>query len=122
MSSKALFVLLALLLSVLPGEGADPVAEDQARLLYQQGLQAWHNRQYEEAARLCRRAMALDPDQAEAPNLLGAVLVQDRDFQGARKLYARSFKLKPNFNSAFNLAEMDFCEKKWRQMLQPLLL
>lgn len=51
---------------------------------------------------------------AELENLRGAIFTKMRDFPTARKHFEKSVQLEnANFHPKFNLAELDFVEKKW---------
>jgi tetratricopeptide (TPR) repeat protein len=72
--------------------------------LIAQGLQHHRANRLDEAARLYGRAQALDPDDAEAPHLLGVLAQQRGDFVGSIALIERAIALKPAAHHFTNLA------------------
>ena len=49
-----------------------------------------------QAAQACEDALRIDPDFSEAYLLLGAVRLQQQDFQGAQSTFQRAASLKPD--------------------------
>ena len=60
------------------------------------------------------RIEAISPDLYQTYNLRGAIYTKLRSFDKARAAFERSLELQPNvIESSFNLAELDFVEKKF---------
>ncbi len=60
------------------------------------------------------RIEAISPDLYQTYNLRGAIYTKLRSFDKARAAFKKSLKLQPNvIESSFNLAELDFVEKKF---------
>ena len=82
-----------------PGTVAAPTAE--ANRLFQQAVSHQHNGQANEAVRLYRRLLALNPDHAEAHNNLGCVLLEQAKPKEAAVHFVRSLTLLPQLCDDF---------------------
>jgi Flp pilus assembly protein TadD len=82
--------LLALLLAPSPDV---PVATADEQLRF--GIDVARKGLWTEARFRFERAVALDPENAQALNNLGVALEQQGDFDGARGAYEKALKLKP---------------------------
>jgi Flp pilus assembly protein TadD len=83
--------LLTLLLAPAPDV---PVATADQQLRF--GIDVARKGLWTEARFRFERAVALDPDNAQALNNLGVALEQQGDFAGAREAYEKALKLKPD--------------------------
>jgi Flp pilus assembly protein TadD len=83
--------LLSLLLAPLPDV---PVANADQQLRF--GIEVARKGLWTEARFRFERAVALDPENAQALNNLGVALEQQGDFEKARGAYEKALKLKPN--------------------------
>ncbi len=79
--------------------GTAPIAE--ASRLFQQAVSHQHNGQANEAVRLYRRLLALNPDHAEAHNNLGCVLLGEGKPKEAAVHFVRSLTLLPQLCDDF---------------------
>src|SRR5688500_4206179 len=79
--------------------GAPPMAE--ASRLFQQAVSHQHNDQADEAIRLYRRLLALNPDHAQAHNNLGCVLLVQGKPKEAAVHFVRSRTLLPQLCDDF---------------------
>lgn len=108
------------------GEAAASATKDRAaarqlraegRELRTKALEAFRIKDLEVAARFCDEALGLNPEDMEANNLRGALYMEARDFEAARDMFQKAAGLgaTPDPDVLFNLAEVDFVEKKWRE-------
>lgn len=81
----------------------DALVEDKAadyRTLVELCKRAIQERMFEEAGEIARRAMARNPAQPEAYNLLGALLEIEGDTQESLKFYRAALDIDPTFQPA----------------------
>jgi Flp pilus assembly protein TadD len=88
---SATLPLLLLLLS--PG---DKSAREQGEHELKFGIEVAKKGLWSEARFRFERAVALDPESAQAQNNLGVALEQQGDFKGAHAAYERALKLNPS--------------------------
>lgn len=95
-------------LAVAPADKAKADADCKA------GLREFAARNLKKAEELSDSALTLDPDNAGAAVLKGAVQIEKRDFPAARAAFEKVDKLSPgNPQIGFNLAELDYVEHRW---------
>jgi Flp pilus assembly protein TadD len=82
-----------LLLLLSPGDKSD---REQGGHELKFGIEVAKRGLWSEARFRFERAVALDPDSAQALNNLGVALEQQGDFKGAHAAYEKALKLKPN--------------------------
>ncbi len=119
----------AFLLPGVPGARAGllPSAKDrsQGEALFQQASTAYQGGDYAGSLHLLEQADALEPDQADAWNLRGVVLLKQKAYDKAEAAFARSVKIDPGLWAAqFNLAEVSFQKKNFaraRSVFESLL-
>lgn len=88
-------MLLALpLVGLLLGAGSMPAASSQDEVEF--GINAARRGLWNEARFRFEKAVALDPDNAEALNNLAISLEQQGSFDRAREAYDKALKLKPD--------------------------
>ena len=81
------------LLLLAPG---DRSGRDQGQDELKFGIDVAKRGLWAEARFRFERAVALDPESAQAQNNLGVALEQQGDFKGARAAYEKALKMKPN--------------------------
>lgn len=85
---------------------ADPAGEpgastdDQARRLYQQGVEYARRQQWEQAIQAYQQAVRLDPRFVEAWTNLGYAYRKIRDYSRSVEAYRRALSLRPDFAPA----------------------
>ncbi len=105
------------LLANLPAaHGGLPTSKDRSQgdALFAQATTAYQGGDYAGALHLLEQADALKPDQADAWNLRGVVLLKQKAYDKAEAAFARSVAIDPNLWAAqFNLAEVSFQKKNY---------
>lgn len=91
----------------------EPVIDQATEDLFQKSEAAFKGRDFKTSKELCEQVIERDPGHAAAINLIGRLLVQDREFVRAKKYFAMAHRIKPGSGTSFNLAEMDFLARDW---------
>lgn len=91
------------LLCVVP---AATYASDESALLLARGEVAYHHGQYEEAQSLLRRAIAADPEDADAHYFLGVILFKRGLYDQAAAAFERTLELRPGNRQVGRSLEM----------------
>ena len=113
-STMKLFIILlsATLLSSLHAQEAPEITK--ADVHYTHASLLFADNKIEDAMEQCGKALELDPDHHKSLNLMGACLVNQRDFDTARRYFQRVQDVAPNLSAEFNIAELDFLSKHWK--------
>ena len=96
--------------------GLIPTGKDRAQgdAFFQQAETAFQNGDLAGALKLLEQADALKPDQADAWNLRGVVLLKQRAYDRAEAAFGRAVSIDTSLWAAqFNLAETAFQKKDW---------
>lgn len=112
-AGSGLMKALVILAFFVCAHAAEPVKDQATEDLLGKSIDAFNGRDFKASKELCRQVIERDPAHAGAINLMGSLLVQDRDFVRAKKYFAMAHRLKPGFETSFNLAEMDFLARNW---------
>ena len=118
-SRWAILAAAALWLAVgIPAASAGliPSGKDRAQgdALFQQAGTAFQGGDLAGALRLLEQADALKPDQADAWNLRGVVLLKQRAYDKAEAAFGRAVSIDTAlWEAQFNLAEVSFQKKDW---------
>ena len=96
-----------------------------AKTAFEQGLQAYEQRDFDSAARLAEQADTAEPNQPQVLNLRGAILLEQQKYDEAERFFKQALKADPKFREAqFNLADVPFRNKDYaeaRDRFQALL-
>src|SRR6478672_11730542 len=96
-----------------------------AKTAFEQGLQAYEQRDFDSAVRLAEQADTAEPNQPQVLNLRGAILLEQQKYDEAEGFFKEALKVDPKFREAqFNLADVPFRNKdyaKARDRFQALL-
>jgi tetratricopeptide (TPR) repeat protein len=96
-----------------------------AKTAFEQGLQAYEQRDFDSAARLAEQADTAEPNQPQVLNLRGAILLEQQKYDEAERFFKQTLKADPKFREAqFNLADVPFRNKDYaeaRDRFQALL-
>ena len=106
------------LLAGVPGASAGllPAGKDRAQgdALFQQAGTAFQSGDLAGALKLLQQADALKPDQADAWNLRGVILLKQHAYDQAEAAFGRAVAIDPSLWAAqFNQAEAAFQKKDW---------
>ena len=103
-----------------------PKPVEDYKLILKQARLAYHQKNYDEALEKVRKVESLKPDQPEIINFRGAIYAETGRYAEAVELYKKSLAIEPNsFWPAFNIAEVDFIQKKYsdaRTKLQEMMV
>src|SRR5437016_11033095 len=96
-----------------------------AKTAFEQGLQAYEQRDFDSAARLAEQADTAEPNQPQVLNLRGAILLEQQKYDEAERFFKQALTADPKFREAqFNLADVPFRNKDYaeaRDRFQALL-
>jgi tetratricopeptide (TPR) repeat protein len=96
-----------------------------AKTAFEQGLQAYEQRDFDSAARLAEQADTAEPNQPQVLNLRGAILLEQQKYDEAERFFKQALKADSKFREAqFNLADVPFRNKDYaeaRDRFQALL-
>jgi adenylate cyclase len=92
-----------------------------ARLWPKKSTPAEIDRHIDEAITLCRRALELDPDDAEAHRIMGALFLLRRDYEQAEKHVRRALALNPNHALIAIKAANFYCYAGQPEKAEPLI-
>ncbi|MBI4357766.1 MAG: hypothetical protein HY584_00565 [Candidatus Omnitrophica bacterium] len=86
----------AFLLETKQGETTDIVSLNTGRALYNEAVQSFTKRQFEEAEELLNQSVALDPTNPYAFELLGEIANLNHELDKAESYYKKAFSLNPD--------------------------
>ena len=96
-----------------------------AKTAFEQGLQAYEQRDFDSAVRLAEQADTAEPNQPQVLNLRGAILLEQQKYAEAERFFKQALKADSKFREAqFNLADVPFRNKDYaeaRDRFQALL-
>jgi tetratricopeptide (TPR) repeat protein len=105
------------------GPEATPKPQSVVRAadLYEKARDLHRKGSLQEAMRLYRKTLSLDPNYIDALNNLGVTYIQNRMYPAARESFAKAIRLKPDHvDSHYNLACLDALQGRLRQSLTHL--
>jgi tetratricopeptide (TPR) repeat protein len=85
-----------------------------AEALYKKASACFSAHNFKDCEKLCAQVMMIEPNHADTLSLMGSILVEKREFVQAKVLFKRAYKIKPSYNFAFNIAEMDYIARSWK--------
>ena len=91
---------VALLLAGCPNERLAAQEQETAREYYQEGVFYGKQGKYEEAAMSLEKAVALEPNNADARNALGVIYHRQKQYQQAEEQYLEAIKANPSHAKA----------------------
>jgi tetratricopeptide (TPR) repeat protein len=92
-----------------------------AKDLYEKARDLHRSGRLQEAMRLYRKTLSLDPNYMDALNNLGVIYIQSRMYPAARESFAKAIRLKPDYvDPHYNLACLDALQGRLRQSLAHL--
>jgi len=87
-----------------------------AKTAFEQGLQAYEQRDFDSAVRLAEQADTAEPNQPQVLNLRGAILLEHQKYDEAERFFKQALKADPKFREAqFNLADVPFRNKDYAE-------
>ncbi len=91
-------------------------AQEYAKAKFEQAQQAFQQRDFTAARKLIEEADGAIPDQAATLNLRGAILLEQKDYDGADAAFKQALKLDPKFREAeYNSALIPFKKAEYGQ-------
>lgn len=101
----------------LKSQESPPSAEYQGK--YRKAIELFNEAKYEETLSLLEQAVALEPQQTSAYNLIGAALVKLKRFDEAGAVFRKILSVQPdNAIAMFNFGESLFLAKKYPEAKQ----
>lgn len=89
-------------------------AKEYSKAKFEQAQQAFQQRDFTAARKLVDEADAAIPSQAATVNLRGAILLEQKDYDGAEAAFKEALKLDPKFREAeYNSALIPFKKKEY---------
>src|SRR6476646_7340479 len=87
-----------------------------AKTAFEHALQAYEQRDFDSAARLAEQADTAEPNQPQALNLRGAILLEQQKYAEAERFFKQALKADSKFREAqFNLADVPFRNKDYAE-------
>jgi tetratricopeptide (TPR) repeat protein len=80
-------------------------AVPNTRLLYERAANLYRRGRFQDAEKMYKDVLRLNPDHVEALNNLGVVYIQKKDYTGAKSCFEKAIQLRPEFvEPYYNLA------------------
>jgi Tfp pilus assembly protein PilF len=112
LAGMALAVVSLSLPPVLAGTRSRSSGEGEAVRHFRLGQLEYEQGKTQEAIASIRKALKLDPDNAEAHNYLGLIFLQQSDLKTARKEFKKAVQINPYYSDAHNNLGVAFKESK----------
>jgi superkiller protein 3 len=97
-----------------------PVSRREIEEMLRKTQRLFERHRFEQARRLCRQILELEPENAEALNNLGAVYLAEGDFEQADRYLRQALGLDPGLESASdNLRKLDALRRQGHEALEP---
>ena len=110
------FLLFVAMMIFMGNVSAVNVENDRnVEALYKKAIACFSAHNFKACDKLCSQVMMMDPNHADTLSLMGSILVEKREFVQAKKIFQRAYKIKPSCNFAFNIAEMDYIARSWKE-------
>ncbi|MDQ3200190.1 MAG: tetratricopeptide repeat protein, partial [Verrucomicrobiota bacterium] len=115
MQVRKFAAILLLVLSSFAASGVKP-AKPELESMYDKAFRAFDSAQYDEALKALDTIDQRQPDLAESLNLRGVVYMRQGKYDKAEAALRKALSIEPRFwNASFNLAEIPFLKKEWKE-------